>query len=504
VVSDFSALLSGSYWGGIESTGPRFVTYSFIDAAPLGHDGDDAMGAAVSSFQAFDAPDRTRAREALAEWADASGLTVLEVGANEGSITFAWYDFSGSVWDGAGGFAYFPFGEWNNFSHPHFSNQMPAGGLAGDVFLNSDFAVGGLPDAHLLLHEIGHALGFKHPFEVLSGHDETLDPALDTIANTVMSYTGPATGTLGPIDLAAVEHVYGAPGSDGTQVAGWSWDDTLDVLTQQGRNTAEVIQGVTVPDMIHGAGGDDTLIGLEGADTLLGSGGSDLLVGGGGVDQMIGGPGADTMVGGGGNDRYVVDSAQDWVLEAPGEGDDLVVTSATFWLWDAVERLTLSGSADTDGFGNTLANRMVGNAGANRLGGFEANDILNGWDGNDTLEGGAGRDRLTGGAGADWFLLGSAADGIDTIVDFTPGEDMIVLRSAAFGGLPWGALDAASFVAHGSLAADSAPGTPQFVYHTGSGGLAFDADGAGGAGALRLATLLGAPGLGLGDLQVVG
>ncbi|HEV7266288.1 MAG TPA: hypothetical protein VGN83_15400 [Falsiroseomonas sp.] len=502
VVTDFTALLTGAYWGGIEVTGPVFVTYSFLGAAPAAHGGDDAMGAAVATFQAFDGPDRTQARLALAQWADASGLTLLEVAPALGSINFAWYDYSGTVWDGFGGFAYFPFGAWNNFSHPYYTDQMPLGGLAGDIFLNLDHAVGGLPDTHLLLHEIGHALGFKHPFEVFGDHDETLDPTLDTIANTVMSYTGPATGTLGPLDLAAVAHAYGAAGSDGTQVASWSWDPVLARLTQDGDGGADVIEGVTVADLVNGRGGADTLTGLEGADTLTGAAGDDLILGGGGHDQISGGVGADTMLGGSGNDRYVVDDSDDWVVEGPGEGTDLVVASATFWLWNDVENLQLAGAAALDGFGNEQVNRIAGNAGGNQLYGFGGNDNLIGADGEDTLVGGGGRDRLTGGAGDDWFLVEAPPDGPDKIMDFTVGEDLIMVISAGFGGLPWGPAAPANFVAHASFLATAAAGTAQFVYHTVAGVLAFDADGAGGAAAQRFATLVGAPGLGLGDLLI--
>jgi hypothetical protein len=57
VVTDHTALLSGAYWTGIEVTGPIFVTYSFLTAAPASHGGVDAMGAAGTRFAALsDAP----------------------------------------------------------------------------------------------------------------------------------------------------------------------------------------------------------------------------------------------------------------------------------------------------------------------------------------------------------------------------------------------------------------------------------------------------------------
>jgi Ca2+-binding RTX toxin-like protein len=505
VVTDHTALLSGSYWGGIEVTGqPIFVTYSFLGASPASHAHPDAMGTAASTFQAFDGADRVRARAALQQWAEACGLTLLEVAPAQGSINFAWYDFTGTIHDAADGFAFFPFGSWNSLTYPYFADQMAPGTAAGDIFLDINGAVGGLPDTHLLLHEIGHALGFKHPFEVFGSHAETLDPALDTIANTVMSYTGTATGVLGPLDIAAAVHVYGAASADGTQVASWSWNAALFRLTQDGGNGGDVIQGVTVADVINGRGGADTITAFEGADTLNGGAGDDLIIAGSGADQINGGAGADTMMGGPGNDRFTVDDGADLVFEFDEPGNDLVVSSASFALWSGIERLTLTGTADINGAGNGAANRIAGNAGANRLDGFGGNDNLIGGEGNDTLVGGAGRDALTGGAGADWFVFFAADEGPDRVTDFTPGLDVIIASAAGFGGgLAPGALGAGQFVAHGSTLATAPAGTAQFIYHTGTGILLFDADGLGGAAAARIAVLSAQPALGAGDILLV-
>jgi Ca2+-binding RTX toxin-like protein len=253
------------------------------------------------------------------------------------------------------------------------------------------------------------------------------------------------------------------------------------------------------------AGGNNTLNGGTGADTMIGGPGNDYfvvddpgdsVVGGGGNDGIIsliedytlplafnilvlgqgvqrgtgnannnsltgnslantlaaGAAGADTLIGGIGHDYYIINSADDLVVERALEGTDTVEFSgfATYTLPANVERLVL-GAGAVDGYGNSLNNTLSGNAGNNSLFGGAGRDSLFGGDGNDTLWGtDASRrneiDTLTGGGGADLFVLGDASvvfynDGLASqvgntdyalITDFNPAEgDRLQLRGAA-------------------------------------------------------------------------
>jgi trimeric autotransporter adhesin len=120
---------------------------------------------------------------------------------------------------------------------------------------------------------------------------------------------------------------------------------------------------------------------------------------------LDGGLGNDTLVGGVGNDTYVVNSTADVVTELAGEGTDTIKSSVSLGLGGNFENLTLLGSADLNGMGNSLSNVLTGNAGSNQLVGDN---------GADTLDGGAGDDTLVGGAGADAYVFGRGY-GVDTV-----------------------------------------------------------------------------------------
>ncbi|WP_312515901.1 DUF4214 domain-containing protein [Massilia sp.] len=119
-----------------------------------------------------------------------------------------------------------------------------------------------------LLHELGHALGLKHPFYEANGEAQqiVLSAAEDNTANTLMSYThsGGPYSALRPYDIAALNWLYGGDGLRGE----------LGINGTGGR-------------YITGTGKADTLIGTEYNDTLQGNGGNDMIDGGAGRDTAV-------------------------------------------------------------------------------------------------------------------------------------------------------------------------------------------------------------------------
>lgn len=182
--------------------------------------------------------------------------------------------------------------------------------------------------------------------------------------------------------------------------------------------------GVTVSLAIRGpqatgGAGTDTLIGCENltgsafADTLTGAAGANVIDGRAGDDTLDGGAGADHLIGGAGNDTFIVDNRDDIVSETAGEGTDTVIASVRYTLPDAVENLTLTGTANLSGTGNALANTVTGNAG---------NNLLDGRGGADALDGGAGNDLLVG--------AGGPAPGDDDVIDGGSGRDLATYAAA--------------------------------------------------------------------------
>jgi Ca2+-binding RTX toxin-like protein len=164
---------------------------------------------------------------------------------------------------------------------------------------------------------------------------------------------------------------------------------------------------------------------------LTGNAVANVIDGNDGRNRIDGAAGADRMYGHGGSDHYLVDDADDLVIEFQDEGLDLVAATVSYTLAavSSVEGLYAADKASTDAIdltGNELANTIEGNAGANRL------------------DGGAGADSLAGFGGDDTYVVDHAGDtvierfgeGYDTVltsVDFEVGWRADVERVVAVG-----------------------------------------------------------------------
>ncbi|EGF93609.1 hemolysin-type calcium-binding repeat 2 copies family protein [Asticcacaulis biprosthecium C19] len=199
-------------------------------------------------------------------------------------------------------------------------------------------------------------------------------------------------------------------------------DDGNDLLYGEAGN--DTLDGWIGNDSVYGGDGNDFMYGYDGNDFLIASTGLDTLRGESGNDYLSGGTGNDSMVGDTGNDTYVLEEAGDIVVEAASEGTDLVYAYFSYTLLANFENLTLLGTGNFDGTGNSAANLIYGNSFNNvLLGGGGGADTIFGQGGDDyiwntnfanhSLNGGSGNDTVGGG-----FQYGGTWDG-------STGVDMV-------------------------------------------------------------------------------
>ena len=209
--------------------------------------------------------------------------------------------------------------------------------------------------------------------------------------------------------------LYGEDGND--ELQGAEGDDALYGGAGDDRLFAQVGN-----DVLYGGEGDDLLVGFAAAndakqslkpgetddDCLYGGAGSDVLLGGAGNDYLDGGAGADEMEGGQGDDTYIVNSANDVILEHGNEGHDTVYSSVNYILNANVEDLHLLEGFNIHGTGNGRDNVVIGNSRDN------------------IIDGVTGADTMFGGAGDDTYYVDNAGD---TTVEYADeGVDMVQSR----------------------------------------------------------------------------
>jgi Ca2+-binding RTX toxin-like protein len=449
-------LLVGAYkWGGAVGTG-AVMTYSFGTAQSVYLSGYHEP---TNGFREFSDVMKEATRTALQYWSNVANITFVEVQDSAtvaGDLRFARSNDGGTAW------SYIP---------------MP-NAKGGDVwFSNSsayDFPAAGNSAFKTMLHEIGHAIGLKHPHEGMT----ILDSAYDWQGRTVMSYksfegqgwfgmTQNRFGA-GPMynDIQAIQYLYGANTTHNADDTTYSWNvgqgilqtiwdaggtDTIDWSNQSTSAVINLTSGVWselgpaytlggVAEartlMIAGDAVIENAAGGSGDDTINGNDVANVITGGAGNDTLTGGAGSDTFVFGAG---FGNDTVTDF---AAGAGSDDVIDLSAFGIAgfntllgniadvNGSAVLTLSGSTLTlagvtkvqlaDGDFTGLANvpvgptpdhdTLTGTDGADTINALAGNDIVSGGAGDDVLDGGTGNDTLNGGDGNDTLYGGGDRD----------------------------------------------------------------------------------------------
>lgn len=345
-------LAAGPDWNYLTSDGVHFRTtlyYSFDTG------GTQYENAGLASFNAAQ---QAAARQLLGYTTQVTGISFVEVAtAAAADLHFALADVRNQD---LGGVCYVDY---------HYkttaAGQLSAYTADAYIYLDTVHTADPAPVVgswwyQALLHEVGHALGLKHPFEATEDNPATLaTPFQDSTATTVMSYTQAEeyAAAFGAFDLAALNFLYGGDGlrgewgvgTNGLYLTGSPLDDTFMlpygtvVLADTGGNDTVIYSGqradysirplqgggwleirsngvehlistaieqlafaddyVKTADLtrlpgglIFGTDGDDLLTGTQGSDLVLSGGGNDILAGNGGDDLLHGGDGLDTAL----------------------------------------------------------------------------------------------------------------------------------------------------------------------------------------------------------------
>lgn len=371
------------------------------------------------------------------------------------------------------------------FPDPAFVDQVLAeSGLSradypkpeGDVFINyssgvTSYLQRGELGYWVLIHELGHALGLKQPFDDGANGRPTFTElgigSYDDGYWTVMSYddTNPYSLNYGhamtpmPLDILAIQHIYGPNMSYHTgnniyrlvngQV--WTiWDaggiDTIDASALSSPIALRLEGGtvnyfgypgaigiafdVTIEKAI-GSRYSDTLVGNAADNFLVGGAGNDSITGVDGNDILDGGFGQDSITGGAENDQIamLVSAGHVDTIDA-GDGTDTLVLSGVVPgthevvvdLSSTTDQITSIGgppnseslaqinfeNLNAAGIGSFVT--VTGSDGGNVIIGSKGNDTLMGGSGSDTLNGGLGADTLIGGLGDDTYVIGQGID----------------------------------------------------------------------------------------------
>lgn len=228
----------------------KTINYSFSVATGL----DPSATGISSAVSAFNAAQQAAAIKLLTYVTQVTGIQFVQ--STDGStadLHFANADITDKANAGLTqwNYHYFYDGQQNVTSYTAQAYVYVDNAESGNRYLDpqsGNFAY------ELLLHEIGHVLGLKHPF----ADGVTLPTNLDNTNNTVMSYqqTG-LHSEFSAFDLAVLAWLYGGDGLGGNYGVGGS---------------GQYLITTTDNDVIKGSAGGDVLDGLAGNDQVVYSG----------------------------------------------------------------------------------------------------------------------------------------------------------------------------------------------------------------------------------------
>lgn len=247
-----------------QTSGGNTLYYSFSVSSNM-ETGNTAL---LSKPLMFSTAQQAATRGAMAYAAKLTGINFVETGdANLAQVHFANANLNGSYTTGLTS---------SRYSYSYTSDgTVTKFAAASYVYLdNAEWAAKnanlaqGTQGYETLLHEMGHMLGLKHPFEGTT----KLPTTQDNTGNTLMSYThsGGYHSTFSQYDVAALKWLYGGDGLAGN----YGVNSVTGGRYFAGTSVANTLTGTAANDKLEGMGGNDVLNGGAGTDIAVFNGAS--------------------------------------------------------------------------------------------------------------------------------------------------------------------------------------------------------------------------------------
>lgn len=309
----------------------------------------------------FNSKQKDHAKQSLDAWSDIANIKFTEVAPNvKSDITF------GNITD--------PSGKFQAYATLPNTSSYYGRDISGQTWFSDNYYAGnttpelGNYGRLTIIHEIGHALGLKHPGDYNAGQNVPgylkSDYAEDSRQYTVMSYwdeketgahfQGAYAGAPLLHDISAMQYLYGAntttrvgddvygfnsntginyytatssndklifsvwdsSGNDTFDFSGYYQDQIIDLreghFSDVGglQKNVSIAQGVTIENAIGGSG-NDIIYGNDADNILIGGSGDDQLHGGRGNDILYGGSGQDILWGDDGSNTFIYKEISD-------------------------------------------------------------------------------------------------------------------------------------------------------------------------------------------------
>ena len=356
----YNALLYGHQWSTVD------ITYSIINKTESVFSDDyltDNLNELIKGSLNFNPIQAEAISTALLKWSDVTNINFSEIKETDnsfGTIRFGLSDNVNTLVGNSSAFAFFPSnletgGDiWLNAKTKDIFGGIFTGSFSESSFEEASFSYS------ILVHEIGHSLGLKHPFETSARNFDTLTDEENVISNTIMSYTvslssdvvGLTAYPTTPMieDIKAIQHLYGTNNTFNLGNTSYLFDDSTtyfetiwdsggtDEIVYSGKQPIELsldsASGSFIGKRVKGYSDNGThlteikniyIADFVTIENASGGSGNDLIEGNFSSNFLLGGKGNDNLYGHGANDVFEGGEGNDFIYG--GEGVDIALRS---------------------------------------------------------------------------------------------------------------------------------------------------------------------------------